>query len=290
MYHVYFRYLLNNDPQKTVSLRGVRARRLLHPLLLKVAPAFSHRKLVVVRRAIMPTDRPIIFAATHGFKDDALFTLLTVRQHAYFLFGSLPQFFGSFDGVSAWLNGSILVDRSDRTSRHASKEKMVRALSLGANLIYYPEGTWNKTENLLVLKLFPGIYDVARRGHAWVAPVATHLEGNTCYSILGEAFDLCQYEQAIGLEELRDRMGALKYELIARYSHSDRHSLLSGRTPEEYWHTVLEELVAEVDCYDPVVEANSAYIDPAITPPREAFAHLQTIEYTPQNAFLLKRL
>ena len=84
-------------------------------------------------------------------------------------------------------------------------------------------------------------------------------------------------------------MGALKYELIARYSHTDRHSLLNGRTPEEYWHTVLEELVAEVDCYDPVVEANSAYIDPAITPPREAFAHLQTIEYTPQNAFLLKR-
>lgn len=82
---------------------------------------------------------------------------------------------------------------------------------------------------------------------------------NTCYSILGEAFDLCQYEQAIGLEELRDRMGALKYELIARYSHTDRHSLLNGRTPEEYWHTVLEELVAEVDCYDSVVEANSAY-------------------------------
>lgn len=56
-----------------------------------------------------------------------------------------------------------------------------------------------------------------------------------------------------------------------------------------YWHTVLQELVAEVDCYDPVVEANSAYIDPAITPPQEVFAHLQTIEYTPQNAFLLKR-
>lgn len=289
MNHFYFRYLLNNDPNKTVSRMGIRMRKLLHPLLIRVAPLFSHRRLVVVRRAAVPSGRPIIFAATHGFKDDGLFTLLTVRQHAYLLFGSLPQFFGSLDGLSAWLNGSILVDRSDKASRHASKEKMVRALSLGANLIYYPEGTWNKSENQLVLKLFPGIYEVARRSGALVVPVATHQEKNLCYAIQGEAFDLCAYAPSEGLEELRSRMGTLKYELIERFSKADRCALLENATPEAYWRGFICRLVEEVNCYDLEVECSSAYVDPKITTPEEASAHLQTITYTPQNAFLMRR-
>lgn len=289
MNHFYFRYLLRNEPDKTVSPAGIRLRKLLHPLLIRVAPLFSHRHLVIVRRAQVPSGRPIIFAATHGFKDDALFTLLTVRQHAYLLFGSLPQFFGSLDGISAWLNGAILVDRTDKASRHASKEKMVRALSLGANLIYYPEGTWNKSENQLVLKLFPGIYEVARRSHALVIPVATHQVEDRCYAILGDAFDLCAYPSPEGLEELRSRMGALKYELIERYSKADRDTLLESKTPEEYWQGVICRLMDEVDCYDREVEFSSAYLDRKITTPEEAFAHLQTITYTPQNAFLMRR-
>lgn len=289
MNHFYFRYLLSNDPRRTVSPWGIRLRKLVHPLLIRVAPLFSRRRLVVVRRAAVPSGRPIIFAATHGFKDDALFTLLTVQRHAYLLFGSLPQFFGSSDGLSAWLNGAILVDRRDKASRHASKEKMVRALALGADLIYYPEGTWNKSENQLVLQLFPGIYEVAARSGALVVPVATHQEGNLCYAILGEAFDLCGYDREQGLRELRDRMGALKYELIAGHSRTDRRTLLAGASPQGYWQRFVQGLLDEVDCYDPEVEANSAYIDPAITTPRQAFGHLQAIEYTPQNAFLLRR-
>ena len=49
---------------------------------------------------------------------------------------------------------------------------MEYAISLGADILMYPEGTLNKTENLIVQKLFTGIYDVAIECNALIVPIA----------------------------------------------------------------------------------------------------------------------
>lgn len=280
-------YLKSNDSTKVLSKSGIRFRQIINPTIRKIAPLTSKYKLQVERRAQMPTDKPIIYAPTHGFKDDTLFSIVTIDDNAYILFGSLPQFYNTFDGITAWLNGSIIVDRKDKDSRRASKNKMEKAIELGANLMVYPEGVWNKTQNLPMLKLYPGIYDVAKKTGAYVAPVATHLEGDKCYSILGEAFDISQYNQEEGLRILRDKMASLKWELMEKYSTTTRRELeLQSRDGDikNYWKDYLDYLISEVDCYDTEIENTAHYIDRNEANIEDVFEVFNNVEVTKENA------
>lgn len=85
--------------------------------------------------------------------------------------------FYSFDGITAWLAGMVIIDRNDKESRASAINKLIRVLELGSSVIIYPEGTWNKSPNELVSGLFPGIYEVARLSRALVVPIATYRNG-----------------------------------------------------------------------------------------------------------------
>lgn len=74
-----------------------------------------------------------------------------VPRHAYILFGRLPAFFNTLDGVSAWLNGVVLCNRKVAASRKTSTENAIRVLQMGGNLLIFPEGVWNKTPERLLL-------------------------------------------------------------------------------------------------------------------------------------------
>ena len=289
MYNWYFEYLRKNEPKKVLSKSGVMLRKLLNPVIRIVAPITCKYKLVFVKKIKLPKGRPLIFAPTHGFKDDVVFSVASIPMNAYILFGSLPQFFHTFDGITSWLNGVVMVDRTDKESRKAAKPKMLHAISLGANLIIYPEGVWNKTENLLVQKLFPGIYDVAAETGALVVPLATVLEGGKVYSSMGEPFDISVYERVEGLAELRDRMCTLRYEIMEQYCTCTREELLKGKTPEEYWHDYIEGLISEVQCYDREVEDNAHFQEKGVYSTEEVFAPIRAIEVKKENAFLWRK-
>ena len=47
-------------------------RKIIHPLIRALAPMTGHYILKIVRKEQMPKHAPIIFAATHSFKDDLL--------------------------------------------------------------------------------------------------------------------------------------------------------------------------------------------------------------------------
>ncbi len=180
MYNRFLEYMLDNSPERCITKAGIIARKAISPLLRLVVPFTTPTKLKVVRRAKMP-HAPVIFTATHGFKEDAEDTLLTAGRQAYILIGSLTQIFRSFQGISAWAAGAVLVDRMDKASRRASKRKLICALNLGASVIIFPEGTWNKSPNLMMNRLFPGVWDIAEATGAVVAPVATHREGGSLF-------------------------------------------------------------------------------------------------------------
>ncbi len=234
MYNRFLEYLKQPEPEKTISKGGISIRKKLNPLVKAFAPFMSKYKMKVSERKDVATDRPVIFSATHGFRDDILFTMRAIKAHGYILFGNIHQLFYSYEGIAIWLNGVVLVDRTDKESRQASKEKMKYVLRSGGNLIVYPEGTWNKSENLLILQLFGGIYDIAKETGAVVVPVATHLEGKYVFVSVGEALDIAVYKKTEGLAVLRDEMATLKWELMERYSYVTRNELLKGRTPKEY--------------------------------------------------------
>lgn len=288
MYNKCLEYLLDNDPQKTISKHGIAVRKIFNPLLRIVIPFTTPTKLIIVRRARLPK-RPIIFAASHGFKDDVGYTLITANRQAYILLGSLPQVFNTFEGICAWAVGTILVNRIDKDSRHASKEKMIRAINLGASVIIFPEGTWNTSPNKLVGDLFPGVYDVASATGALVAPIATHREGKKVFSILDAPFDITKFSRTDGVIVLRDKLSTLKWELMEKYSPSTLEEMPVPQDAETYWERYISSLWSEVEFHDIDVENRSRYINKKIVEYSVVFAHLQYLHPSNSNVFLFNK-
>lgn len=221
MYNKFLEKYLDYAPEKVISPKGVIIRKVISPIVRFVVPFVTpNSKLTVVRRAKLPK-QPVIFAATHGFREDVEHTVVMAGRQAYMLNGVPKQLFHSFDGITAWLAGMVIIDRTDKQSRSSSVDKLVRVLELGSSVIMYPEGTWNKSPNELISGLFGGIYDVALKSGALVVPIATYRNGNKAYGIRGEAFDILGYDKAQGMQILRDKMaidvGLVDYQTVKDY-------------------------------------------------------------------------
>ncbi len=201
-----FRYLMSNDPEKVISQKGIKNRKIINPIFNLMLKLLNPYKRHIERKAELPKDKPTIFVASHGFRDDILNSLLTINDSVYVLFGVIEQFFRTIDGFKLWLCGVFLVDRDNKASKAAAKPKMVRAGKLGANTIDFFEATWNLSDNLLVAKPHLGIYDVAELTKIEVAPLTTHVEirkfRSRCHSILGERYDLTKMTNERALETI----------------------------------------------------------------------------------------
>lgn len=92
MYNKFLKYLLENDPKRTISKYGIIIRRIVNPIIRLVMPITTIIKLKILHRAKIPK-QPVIFAATHGFKEDIVDTYVVANRQAYILIGSLSQIF-----------------------------------------------------------------------------------------------------------------------------------------------------------------------------------------------------
>ena len=255
----FFRYLLDNDPEKVMSDRGIKLRRLINPIVRGAMPLKTKTQLKILHRAELP-DEPVIFACTHGFREDVEDSLITAGRHAYILVGSLEQFFNSRVGnMSGWLNGVILVNREDKESRAASKEKMKAALAKGVSVLMYPEGTWNVSPNKLIAGIFPGVYDVAKEAGVKVVPVATHRSDGMVYSLRGKALDITKHERAKGLQILRDKMATMKWKLYEHVGIKRRSTLPEGKEADAYWEKYIHALKAEVPHFEHELEEKAIF-------------------------------
>jgi len=289
MYNKFIDRLLDNDPKKVLSKGSIRARKIISPVLRFAIPFVTpNSKLKVLRRAKLPK-QPVIFAPTHSFREDIEHAVVMANRQAYVLNGSLTQLYRSIDGVTSWLAGLIPIDRTKKESRASAKKKLVYALELGASVIMYPEGTWNKSPNQLMSGFFPGVYDVAKESGALVVPIATYRNGKKAYGIMEEAFDICAYDRQTGPQVLRDKLAALQYEMMEQYGQAKRTDFPYGAEADAYWKKYVDDLMAQVKYYDYDVELHTKYVDKTITPPEEAFAFLETLEVKKENAFLWRK-
>lgn len=288
MNNKYLKYLLNNNPNEVLSSFGVRLRRIINPFIRSyVAPLTSKNKYHIENKIVLNSDRPIIFAGTHGLKDDIALGLHASDLHTYVLFASLPDFFGTLDGPALWANGVILFNRKDKKSRNSAVPKMKKAIELGANILMFPEGTLNKTENLIVQKLFPGIYNLAKETNALIIGIAMIQEGKNVYAKLCEPIDVADFNLHDGLIIIRDTLATAKYELMEKYSHITRESI---KDIKGYWKKFISDLESTMlPFYDYEIEYSSQYIDKNIIEHCDAFAHLKAINPTIKSAFLLNK-
>ena len=195
-----------------MKVKYINWRQILHKPLTSIARLVLKHKVRLVRNDYLFNGKPIIYTITHVFKDDIASILCCLQNNAYVLVGNAVR--KSFDGFVIWLNGVILVDRSDKASRAIAKEKMVAYLRQGDDVLIAPEATHNFTPNLLVMKLWWGLLDVARIADANIVPVAVDLVNDEYCVIIGESFHYIQYsDKTEAIESLREVMATMIWEL-----------------------------------------------------------------------------
>lgn len=274
-------YLMDNNPENVLSEKGIERRKKFNKVLKKLGPSFLSSNQIIENRhklenpnsteednGIELPDEPVIWAPTHGFKDDALSTILAIYRNAYFLFGSLPQFYNTVDGITAWANGSILVNRKNKESKKASVEKCKYAIDKGADLIIYPEGRWNVTPNLFALKLWPGVYRIAKEKNIKIVPVIhyksePHLKNKTndIHTVVADPIDVSNMTEEEALQHLREVYAYWTYLMMEKYGKTTRKEELAGfNNATELWEYKMEALNKTADRYDHEIESVATYI------------------------------
>ena len=194
---------------------GIRARRLINPLLRPILRMATNGRIHIDRYPKLEKNKPYIFVSAHQFCEDIIANLASIRQNVYALLGTTDQIEYNPKIYAAWLNGFIYVDRLNKESRQSSLVKMERILNAGTSVLIFAEGGFNNTENLLCQRLFASPYILARHTGAQVIPIAPFYEFGTkdIYMNVGEPIDLAAYEDKnTALDVLRDTLATLIYE------------------------------------------------------------------------------
>lgn len=296
-------FLLDSDPNKILSHRGIRIRKKLNPVIKLLGPLFLTYKQVMESKndlmgieepdaPIELTNEPVIWCPNHRFKDDVLASALAIR-HSYILFGSLPAFYNTFDGVTAFLNGVIMCNRKVSSSKRASIETAAKAVGMGVDMLVFPEGVWNKYPERLLLDFWPGAYRIAKETGSKIIPVIHYLadphkkyKGNVIHTVIAEPIDCSTGSEAEILELLRDTMATWYWLLMERYGRSTRQKLLEGfDSADDAYESYIAMHTGCVKYYDKEIELCADCRPKHIVRPEDVWRSVAEIKnIRPENA------
>ncbi|MGN0649167.1 MAG: lysophospholipid acyltransferase family protein [Oscillospiraceae bacterium] len=244
-----YHQLKEKNEKRFISRLTFEQRRSIHGALIKMVSLMNRLSGLtyeIIHDRRVNTSSPIIFAPTHiGFYDIQI-VLEAIKDHAYLLTNAFDYLQGTFDNIALSLNGVFYFNSTIKEERKVVSGKMINHLQNGGNILYFPEGEWNYSPNLLILPLYWGIIDVARKGNAMIVPIAVNQYGKHFKINIGELFDVRQYDnsdigKADAIADLREIMASLKYEIF------ETQNISRGRDiPHDFWNTFLLERFAEM--------------------------------------------
>ena len=322
----HYGYLLDDDPELVISKKDVLLRQLIIDRLIKlVGPSQLKNKQVFEDRnylksseddmdnvkkdsgIILPKE-PVIWTPNHHFKDDVLASYLATQRQAYILFGSVPQFYNTFDGVLANLVGSLMTNRKVSSSKHASIKKAGRAIDFGSDILCFPEGIWDKLPHELLLQFWTGTYQIAVEKGTKVVPIVNYIfdptlqmdsKMNPIHTVVDDPIDITQFSEKAGLEYLRDVMATWYYLMMEKYGKTTRENIIKfyenkaiERNPDltkvdfekreltshEAFELYLMDLLETVDWYDSEIELSYDYRPKDIIRPEDVFEPIANIK------------
>lgn len=282
--------LFGNSPDKVLSKQSIKVRqKFISNSLRKATKLILTKELLIDKKIEPPEDTPVIYASTHGFLEDSITMSLITKRSAYYLVGSMPMALNGIFGLLLYINGSIYLNRRNKESKKASVEKAVRALELGTNLFFYPEGVWNKTANQLTLRFWSGIVKVAHKSKAPIVPIIQIPVHNKIYISQLEPFYVSKYKEAELLDALDDLQTVFNTELwrlMEKYATTTREELLGNyNTSAEMYEEHLKNVVeASGTYYDYPIETSSDYRDKNVVRPEDVWEPIAKLEITSQNA------
>ena len=222
------KYIYENN----IPVKGIKWRKRIHKIMfaiIKMKRVLLHQKLTILHDEREDTDKPIIYACTHIGRYDIEMALESIQDTCFLFLGSPGKLYRSLDGVLVYLFGFIGCDTTEKEDRHIAKELAIRTLKQGGNILIFPEGAWNITENQVVMKLYTGTIEMAIRSGADIVPIAIEQYEKSFYINIGKNISL---DKATNLNEkrrlsddLRDILCTLKWEIWEQFPIVQRSSL-----------------------------------------------------------------
>lgn len=288
-------HLMSCELNRMISRRSIAVRRIIHPVLIRLASLFlKHKQVFESKNALLGINAPdkktriseesVIWCSNHGFKDDVIATLRSAR-HAYILFGSLPIFFNTFDGISAYINGVVMCNRKEKQSKAAAVECAKKVLSMGTDIMMFPEGVWNKMPDKLLLNFWPGIYRIAKENNSKIVPVIHYLsephkkfKGNVIHTVVADPISLEGLNENEGLQLLRDTIATWYFLMMEKYGKSTRQELLAGfDNADDAWEEYISMHTGSVRYYDREIELCADYRPKDIDRPENVWQSIANI-------------
>lgn len=147
------------------------------------------------------------------------------------------------DRLFFFLNGAIWVDRKSKEDMRNAKTQLISRLQSGQDILWFPEGTWNLTDNLLMLNMKWGIIDVAIQASAQIVPVAMEYdrEKMTVEVRFGTPIIPNSHtDKSDAIRTLRDSMASLRWACWQNHESVSRKDLDVTQCRKELFQAVEE--------------------------------------------------
>ena len=296
----YYLELRKYEYDNQEPIKGIEIRKKIHNILLqliKLDRKLSGETLTIISDKRTKTNRPIIYTCTHIGGNDVQRAFEAIKNHAYLFIGDLKGLYKDLTGLILYLNGAIMLQNDDlngmitkeqiKEDKKIAKKRAVELLENGGDLLIYPEGAWNITDNLLVMKIFKGAVSMAEETNAVIIPLAIEQYGKDFIVNIGENIDF-SLKTDMTLEEknqiLRDTMAQLKYEIFESIDCAKRSEITIDS--EQFAQDIISRCPYEFTKAD--VEA-TRYHDKIEVEPEKVFSFQKNLIPSSQNAFLFKK-
>lgn len=259
-------------------------------LILKIDQILSKEKISIISDLHdKNSDKPKIYACTHIGGNDIQRTFQVIKKPAYLMLGDPGILYRKFIYMGLKLNGVIPLETSDKEDRKIAFNRAIELLQNGGNLLIYPEGAWNVSPNLLVMKIFNGTVRMAQETGAEIVPIAVEQYDNNFLFNIGKNYTISKENPKSIKEltdELRDKLVSLKWDIISTQPILKREEI-----NDNYLQTFQKEIVDRCNYgygFSLADAIRESYHDKNVISEDEVFNFLNTLDIDKHNAFLMK--
>lgn len=224
-------------------VRFIAIRKCIRPLLRFLL--FGQRKIygfqVEVLKQINSKNYPVIFAVTHIGKWDFEIVCEKIPCHFYVVASDFINTYGKSGGWFFNANGVVWINEYSREDKDNTKKRMKQILDQGGNVMIFPEGTWNISENEIIRDIAYGTADVAIQTRAAIIPVAVEQYEERFVINMGDILSATDFDdKAILTTVLRDTLATLKWEIWEKEGIQERAEL-----SDTFWEDFIIERCKE---------------------------------------------
>lgn len=137
----------------------------------------------------------------------------------------------------------ICLETRDKIDRGIAKKRSIELLEKGGNLLIYPEGAWNISPNLPVMKLYKGAVNIAVKTKADLIPIAIEQVENHFYVSIGKNIitrDIKNIDSNLLNQTLRDAMATEKWNIWEKIGVYPRKTV-ANQTLNSYQQSIIDK-------------------------------------------------